>query len=57
MTSEANLIRILVVDDHHVVRQGIAGLIATESDMSVVGQAATVAKPCSNFARCGRTSR
>jgi len=41
MTSEANLIRILVVDDHHVVRQGIAGLIATESDMNVVGQAAT----------------
>jgi DNA-binding NarL/FixJ family response regulator len=41
MTSEANLIGILVVDDHHVVRQGIAGLIATESDMNVVGQAAT----------------
>jgi DNA-binding NarL/FixJ family response regulator len=41
MTSEANLIRILVVDDHHVVREGIAGLIATESDMRVVGQAAT----------------
>jgi DNA-binding NarL/FixJ family response regulator len=41
MTGEANLIRILVVDDHHVVREGIAGLIATESDMRVVGQAAT----------------
>lgn len=41
MSSEANPIGILVVDDHHVVRQGIAGLITTESDMSVVGQAAT----------------
>jgi DNA-binding NarL/FixJ family response regulator len=30
-----------VVDDHPVVRQGIAALIATEPDMSLVGEAAT----------------
>jgi DNA-binding NarL/FixJ family response regulator len=40
MTPNANPIRILVVDDHNVVRQGIAALIATETDMQSVGEAA-----------------
>jgi PAS domain S-box-containing protein len=33
-------IRVMVADDHAVVRQGIAGLLADEPDMEVVGQAA-----------------
>lgn len=41
MSSEPSPIRVLVVDDHPVVRRGIATLIATESDMSFVGEAAT----------------
>jgi DNA-binding NarL/FixJ family response regulator len=41
MSSEPTPIRILVVDDHPVVRQGIAAVIATESDMSFIGEAAT----------------
>jgi DNA-binding NarL/FixJ family response regulator len=41
MTSEPNPIRVLIVDDHPVVRQGVAALIATESDMSSIGEAAT----------------
>jgi len=41
MSGEPRAIRILVVDDHPVVRQGIAGLLATESDMSFVAEAAT----------------
>ncbi|SDQ13343.1 response regulator [Leucobacter chromiiresistens] len=32
-------VRILVVDDHPIVRAGIAGLLATEPDFEVVGEA------------------
>ncbi len=35
-----NTIRILICDDHSVVREGLRALIATEADMSVVGEAA-----------------
>lgn len=33
------MVRILVVDDHPIVRAGIAGLLATEPDFEVVGEA------------------
>src|SRR5712691_11835100 len=39
MSAEAGPIRILAVDDHPVVRQGIAGLVAVHSDMSLVAEA------------------
>jgi DNA-binding NarL/FixJ family response regulator len=39
MSAEAGPIRILAVDDHPIVRQGIAGLVAVHSDMSVVAEA------------------
>ena len=39
MSAEASPIRILVVDDHPVVRQGVAGLVGGQPDMSIVGQA------------------
>lgn len=35
----ANTIRILICDDHSVVREGLRALIATEPDMEVVGEA------------------
>ena len=39
MSGEGSAIRILVVDDHPVVRQGVAGLVGGQPDMSIVGQA------------------
>jgi DNA-binding NarL/FixJ family response regulator len=38
--NEAKKIRILAVDDHPILRQGIAGLIADETDMTLVAEAA-----------------
>jgi DNA-binding NarL/FixJ family response regulator len=40
MTAKAPPIRIMAVDDHPIVRQGIAGLIATQADMALVAEAA-----------------
>jgi len=40
MSDEAKQIRILAVDDHPLLRQGIAALIADERDMSLIGEAA-----------------
>src|SRR6202047_97871 len=39
MNAEAGRIRILAVDDQPVGRQGIAGLVAVHSDMSLVAEA------------------
>jgi DNA-binding NarL/FixJ family response regulator len=40
MNNDSKKIRILAVDDHPLLRQGIAGLIADESDMTLVAEAA-----------------
>jgi DNA-binding NarL/FixJ family response regulator len=41
MTSDTRPIRILSADDHPLLRSGIAALIATQSDMQLVGEAST----------------
>jgi two-component system response regulator DevR len=38
------VIRVFLVDDHEMVRRGVAGLFAAEADIAVVGEAATVAQ-------------
>ena len=39
MSAEVSQIRILAVDDHPLVRQGIAGLVGIQPDMTLVGEA------------------
>jgi len=36
------MIRVLLVDDHEIVRRGIAALLEAEEDLQVVGESATV---------------
>jgi len=44
-------IRVLICDDHEVVREGLRGLISRQSDMTVVGEAGTVAEAIETAAR------
>ncbi len=39
MTTPLTPIRVLLADDHHVVREGLATIVDLEDDMTVVGQA------------------
>ncbi|MGH3500387.1 MAG: response regulator [Nocardioidaceae bacterium] len=38
---DASPIRVFLLDDHEVVRRGVAGLLETEADVTVVGEAST----------------
>ncbi|MEI8041534.1 MAG: response regulator, partial [Verrucomicrobiota bacterium] len=44
-------IRILVADDHYIVRMGLVALVNTESDMEVVAEAADGAQAIELFAK------
>jgi len=44
-------IRILLVDDHELVRQGIAELLGAEADLEIVGEAASVAEALTRAAQ------
>ena len=48
MTSE-NPIRIMAVDDHPMIREGIAGLVAAQSDLKLVAEAASGGEAIQQF--------
>jgi DNA-binding NarL/FixJ family response regulator len=50
--SSANKLRIYLIDDHPVVREGFALALAAEPDMTVVGQAGTAADALRETAIC-----
>lgn len=49
MSSDSKLIRILTVDDHPLLREGIAALVKGEPDMSVVAEADDGAEAIEKF--------
>ena len=44
------MIRVFLVDDHEIVRRGVADLINAEADLTVVGEASTVKQALSRIA-------
>ncbi len=46
MTADSPTIRVLIVDDHTVVRFGLAAIIALQPDMTVAAEAATAEEAC-----------
>ena len=49
MNTSRNLIRILAVDDHPMLREGIASLVASQSDMELVAEASTGGEALEQF--------
>ena len=49
MNTGPNLIRILTVDDHPMLREGIASLVASQSDMELVAEASTGGEALEQF--------
>ena len=43
------MIKVLLVDDHELIRNGLAGVFDVEEDMTVVGQAGSVAEGMAKF--------
>jgi DNA-binding NarL/FixJ family response regulator len=53
MSGDSSPIRILVVDDHQLIRLGIATLLLPESDMQLVGEASNGQEAISKFRESG----
>ena len=51
------MIRVLAVDDHPLLREGIAALIGSEEDMELVGEASNGREVLDLFRKYHRTLR
>jgi DNA-binding NarL/FixJ family response regulator len=51
VSSNPEPIRILSVDDHPLIRQGVAGLVATQADMNLIAEAANGREAIQQFHR------
>ena len=51
MSTNPNLIRVLTVDDHPLLREGIAALVKAEVDMEIVGEASDGEEAVKQFRR------
>ena len=49
MTAEASSLRVLIVDDHELVREGLAGAFAREESTEVAGSVGSVAEAISAY--------
>ena len=48
-----SLLRVIIVDDHELIREGLVGAFARESDTEVVGSVGTVADALTAYAETG----
>ena len=44
MTAPPTTIRVVLLDDHEIVRSGVANMVNAHDDMEVVGEASTAAE-------------
>lgn len=51
-SDNGDMIRVFLLDDHEVVRRGVAAAIEAESDLTVVGEAGDVATALEEIRRC-----
>ena len=52
MSSDSSPIRVLVADDHQLIRVGIATLLLPESDIQLVGEATNGREAIVKFREC-----
>ena len=53
---ELVMVKVFLVDDHEVVRRGLADLLASDPELEIVGEAGSVSEAKAEFRRCGPTS-